>query len=106
MMTRLIRTPQRAALAIVSLFLSILFSQGAAAQTVNTTVTGVVKDPAGALIQGAKITLTDVGTKLPVNTTSNSEGFYLFNEVRSGYYTVSAEANGFKRAEIRDVKVD
>lgn len=103
---RLSRNCQRAAFAVVSLCLSLLFYQRAVAQTVNTTVTGVVKDSAGAVIPGAKVTLTDAATKLPVNTTTNNEGFYLFNEVRSGYYTVAVEANGFKKAEVRDVKVD
>lgn len=76
------------------------------AQTVNTTVTGTVKDPTGAVIAGAKVVLTDAATRLPVNTTTNQEGFYLFNDVRSGYYAVTVEADGFKKVEVRNVKVD
>lgn len=86
--------------------LCLFFTFDASAQTVNTTVTGVVKDTAGAVIPGAKVTLTDAATKLSVNTTANGEGFYLFNDVRSGYYTVAAEASGFKKTEVREVKVD
>lgn len=86
--------------------LCLFFTFNASAQTVNTTVTGVVKDTAGAVIPGAKVTLTDAATKLSVNTTANGEGFYLFNDVRSGYYTVAAEASGFKKTEVREVKVD
>ncbi|MGE0126638.1 MAG: TonB-dependent receptor [Blastocatellales bacterium] len=86
--------------------LCLFFCLNIFAQTVNTTVTGVVRDTAGALIPGAKVTLTDAATKLSVNTTANSEGFYLFNDVRSGYYTVAVEAAGFKKAEVREVKVD
>jgi len=52
------------------------------------------------------VTLTDAATKLSINTTTNGEGFYLFNDVRSGYYTVAAESTGFKKSEVRDVKVD
>ena len=103
---RLSRTCQSAAVAAVSLFLSILFYHSAAAQTINTTVTGAIKDPAGAVIQGAKVILTDGATRLSVNTTTNSDGFYLFNNVRSGYYTLAVEATGFKKAEVREVKVD
>lgn len=106
MTMRLSGTRKSTVITVVSLFLSVLFYQSAAAQAVNTTVTGVVKDPAGALVQGAKVTLTDTGTRLSVNTTSNSDGFYLFNEVRSGYYTVSVEASGFKKTQVREVKVD
>ncbi len=93
-------------LALAALILSSIFFMSAAAQTVNTTVTGTVKDPSGAVIAGAKVTLTDAATKLSVNATTNNEGFYLFNDVRSGYYTVGAEATGFKKTEVRGVKVD
>lgn len=76
------------------------------AQTVNTTVSGTVKDPTGAVIVGAKITLTDSATRLPIHATTNQEGFYLFNDVRSGYYTITVETDGFKKAEVQNVKVD
>jgi len=97
---------QSSALVSGAIVLCLLFCLNAAAQTVNTTVTGVVRDTAGAIIPGAKVTLTDAATKLSVNTTSNTDGFYLFNNVRSGYYMVAAEATGFKKSEVRDVKVD
>jgi carboxypeptidase family protein/TonB-dependent receptor-like protein len=89
-----------------AIVLCLIVCANASAQTVNSTVTGVVRDTAGAVIPGAKVTLTDAATKLSVNTTTNGEGFYLFNDVRSGYYTVAAEAAGFKKSEVRDVKVD
>src|SRR5262245_58280795 len=89
-----------------AIILCLAFCSSAAAQTVNSTLTGVVRDTAGAVIPGAKVTLTDAATRLSVNTTANSEGFYLFNEVRSGYYVVAVEATGFKKSEVRDVKVD
>ena len=94
------------ALVAAALILSSIFFMNAAAQTVNTTVTGTVKDPTGAVIAGARVVLTDAATKLSVNTTTNNEGFYLINDVRSGYYTVDVEATGFKKAEVRGVKVD
>jgi carboxypeptidase family protein/TonB-dependent receptor-like protein len=89
-----------------AIVLCLIFCANASAQTVNSTVTGVVRDTAGAVIPGAKVTLTDAATKLSVNTTTNGEGFYLFNDIRSGYYSVAVEATGFKKSEVRDVKVD
>ena len=89
-----------------AIVLCLFFCANASAQTVNSTVTGVVRDTAGAVIPGAKVSLTDAATKLSINTTTNGEGFYLFNDIRSGYYTVAAEATGFKKSEVRDVKVD
>src|SRR5215475_8388046 len=93
-------------LGAVPIILCLAFCSDVAAQTTNSTVTGVVRDTAGAVIPGAKVALTDSATKLSVNTTANSEGFYLFNDVRSGYYTVAVEATSFKKSEVRDVKVD
>src|SRR5262249_28834865 len=97
---------QFSALVPGAIVLCLLFYLNAAAQSVNSTVTGVVRDTAGAVVPGAKVILTDAATKLSINTTANSEGFYLFNDVRSGYYTVAVEAAGFKKSEVRDVKVD
>jgi len=77
-----------------------------AAQTVNATVRGTVRDESGAVVPNAKVTLTDAATRLSVTATTSSEGFYLFNDVRSGYYVIASEAGGFKRTEVREVKVD
>lgn len=106
MTTRLSISQRWAVSAIVAAILSYGFFLSAAAQTVNTTVTGTVKDAAGAIIPGAKVILTDAGTKLSVSATTNNEGFYLFNDVRAGYYTIAVEASSFKKTEVRDVKVD
>src|SRR5262249_38385018 len=97
---------QLSALVPGAIVLCLLFYLNAAAQSVNSTVTGVVRDTAGAVVPGAKVTLIDAATSLSVNTTRNSEGVYLFNEVRSGYYPVHVQATGFKKAEVRDVKED
>jgi carboxypeptidase family protein/TonB-dependent receptor-like protein len=103
---RLSLEQRMSALVSGAIVLCLVFWANASAQTVNSTVTGVVRDTAGAVIPGAKVTLTDGATKLSINTTTNGEGFYLFNDIRSGYYMVAAEATGFKKSEVRDVKVD
>ncbi len=76
------------------------------AQTVNSTVSGIVKDQTGAVLPGAKVILTDTATKLDISTTTSGEGFYLFNDVRAGLYSLTAEAPGFKKTQVREVKVD
>lgn len=91
---------------LAALLCALICLSSARAQTVNSTVTGTVKDATGAVIAGAKVTLTDAATRLPVHTTANQEGFYLFNDVRSGHYVVTVEADGFKKAEVQNVKVD
>ena len=61
----------------------------------STQLNGSVSDPSGAIIAGAKITLTDAATGLQRNATSNSAGLYQFLEVPPGDYRLAASANGF-----------
>jgi len=76
------------------------------AQSVNSNVGGTVKDQAGAVVAGAKVTLTDLSTRREVTTTTNEQGFYTFQEVRAGNYKLTAERDGFKKAEVNNVTVN
>ncbi|HEY9401362.1 MAG TPA: TonB-dependent receptor [Pyrinomonadaceae bacterium] len=71
------------------------FSLTAAAQTSRGTVSGVVTDPAGAVVSGATVTLTSTTTGLSRDTTTNEEGFYRFDAVDLGTYSVNIAASGF-----------
>ncbi len=59
---------------------------------------GLVRDASGAVVAGAKVTVTDVdrGTQLTLST--NDEGEYVASPLRIGHYTVTVEKQGFKRA--------
>lgn len=74
-------------------------------QSVNSSVTGTVKDSSGSVVPGVTIKLMDVSTKGEETTLSNHEGYFIFTDVRVGSYNVSAERTGFKRAEVRGVAV-
>ena len=63
---------------------------------VTSRVTGVVRDASGAVISGAKVTLTNEGTQIAFNTSTGSAGTYVFDAVQPGTYTVRIEAPGFK----------
>lgn len=76
------------------------------AQSFNATVSGTIKDQTGAVIAGSKVTLIDLSTLREVATTTNEQGFYLFNDVRPGRYKISAEREGFTRVEVTDVQVN
>ncbi|HEY0101455.1 MAG TPA: TonB-dependent receptor [Pyrinomonadaceae bacterium] len=71
------------------------FSLTATAQTSRGTVSGTVTDPAGAVVSGANITLTNTSTGLSRTTNTNEEGLYRFEAVDLGTYTVAIEATGF-----------
>lgn len=76
------------------------------AQSVNSTVSGTVKDQAGAVVTGAKVTLIDLSTRREVTSTTNEQGFYTIQDVRAGNYKLTAERDGFKKAEVSNVTVN
>jgi hypothetical protein len=65
------------------------------AQSIFATLTGVVSDPAQAVIPAAKITLKNASSGDIRNTVSNSEGYFTFASVPVGTYTLTVEAAGF-----------
>ncbi|MFN0084932.1 MAG: carboxypeptidase regulatory-like domain-containing protein [Blastocatellia bacterium] len=65
------------------------------AQTSRGTVSGTVTDPTGAVISGATVVLTNTATTVSRSSVANSEGFYRFDAVDLGTYTVKVTAAGF-----------
>ncbi len=65
------------------------------AQSANTSLRGVVKDPGGALVPDAKITITDKATGNALSTTSNAAGAYQFSQIPPAKYTITVNATGF-----------
>jgi len=80
--------------------LLLLASAVAHAQVSTAAVTGVVRDPAGAVIPGATITLENVDTSVPHTTVSNGAGEYVFLSINPGSYTLQASAQGFNPQKI------
>lgn len=75
--------------------LMLALATGVAAQTSRGTVSGIVTDPQGANVAGANVTLLNTGTNTTRTTTTNDEGFYRFDAVDLGNYTVTISATGF-----------
>lgn len=72
----------------------------AQAQKITGTIRGTVTDPSGAVIQGAKVTVTNEETGLTRTGDTTSAGIYAFAELPVGSYQVRVENPGFK-AEVR-----
>jgi hypothetical protein len=83
-------------LALVILGLVLIAVPGLYAQVDTGGITGTVKDASGAVIPGAKVTLTNEGTSYSVSTVSDSAGTYTFTPVKIGSYKVTAEFQGFQ----------
>jgi hypothetical protein len=57
---------------------------------------GTVNDPSGAIIAGAKVTATEVGTGFVRSVNTSVEGFYTIQSLRPSNYTLTVEAPGFR----------
>src|SRR5216683_4345910 len=75
------------------------------AQSDLGAISGFVKDPSGATVANAKITIRN-NRGVDRVATSNDSGYYTITNVPPGLYTVVAEAQGFQRYESKDNKLD
>jgi len=87
---------------VLTLFLS---STAVIAQEISTTgsIGGTVTDQTGAVIPGAKVTVT--GPTGERTTTSNDRGLFEVSGLVPGNYKVTAEQSGFKKTIVSDVVV-
>jgi iron complex outermembrane receptor protein len=69
------------------------------AQSGTGRITGVVTDPSGAVVQGAKITLRETGSGLAKVTATDQEGAWAVPVLPAGRYVVLASAPGFATAQ-------
>src|SRR2546421_5659787 len=95
-------------LAIASLLTTALFGSGPAlGQTASTgIVLGTVTDPAGGVVPGTKVELTNTSTNETKSMDSNSTGQYVFPNVVPGTYTLKFTKEGFATTVIGNIKVD
>ncbi len=66
------------------------------AQDFRSTFQGTVYDPSQASVTGAAIVLKNIETAQERSTTSNSDGFYIFQLIPPGNYEISVKAAGFR----------
>lgn len=64
-------------------------------QSASTSLRGLVKDPSGALVAGAKVTLLDATKGTTFTATSGSTGLYVFPQLPPARYTITVSAAGF-----------
>lgn len=75
------------------------------AQESRATLTGRVSDPSGATVPGATVTARNQQTNLETTVTTGDEGNYTITPLQPGIYTVSVEAQGFKRVQSDEVQL-
>jgi len=96
----------RALLPLVTISAAVLLPAMLFAQGYFGTVSGALTDTMGAVVQGAKVVLTDQQKGFTFHAMSDNAGRYLFRSIPPGVYAVSAEASGFQKAQSAALKVD
>jgi hypothetical protein len=88
---------KRIGTALVLIFgLALLMTAASAQTTVSTgSIVGTVTDASGAVVEGAKVAITNTGTAQVINLTSNSSGSYNSGALAPGDYRVRVTQKGF-----------
>ncbi len=91
-----------------SLSVSILLlcaASAAFAQAGRGSISGLVSDPAGALVAGAKVVLLNPATGVTQHTVTTGAGLYTFISLNPGIYRVTASQKGFKNVAHDNITV-
>ncbi len=78
---------------IVFVFANLAFAQGG-----TSRLSGAVTDSNGAVIEGAKVTLTNEATGISLTQMTTSGGVYSFPSLIPGKYAITVEHSGFKKS--------
>ncbi len=98
----LLRSVRRTAVVLLAIA---VWALPVAAQTSKGTVSGVVRDPMGATINHASVTVTSQDNGEKRTTTTNAEGAYRVDAVNPGIYTLHITATGFSATDVRGLNV-
>jgi hypothetical protein len=79
--------------------ISILLIPAGLAQSTFGSITGVVRDPSGAVVPAADVLVTNEGTALTRRATSSSAGLFSVPNLDIGTYKVRVSAKGFTSYE-------
>ena len=78
----------------------------ASAQTTSTSILGTVSDSSGAVISGAKVTVTATGTGVRRSELTSTTGDYNFPLLDPGEYQVTVEMAGFKTETRKSITLE
>lgn len=81
---------------------ALLFTSQMFAQLSTAALNGVVRDPTGAIVPKATVSLTAVDTAVVKTTQSNNAGEYVFTSLIPGKYTLEATAKGFSAKKVNE----
>jgi hypothetical protein len=80
------------------LCIALLLPRIAQSQSTFGDIRGTVRDPGNLAVSQAVVTLRDVDENTERETTTDDSGGYLFQNLKPGHYTLSANKTGFSRS--------
>ncbi len=87
-------------------FLFVVSTSARLSAQTSGTISGHVADSTGAVIPGANVTLTNLGTGASRSTVTTGAGDYTFPDVPPANYKVQVTHEGFKTATSQSVELD
>ena len=84
---------------ITALALMLLAATTGLGQSTSGSITGTVKDGAGAPVPDANVLVNNPATNLTRRVTTNSAGVFTATQLPPGNYTIAVEKGGFKKFE-------
>src|SRR5579871_2207757 len=75
-------------------------------QAVSGTINGFVRDPSGAVVAGANVTVTNTSTGVATAATTNEAGYYSVPRLVPGNYTARISAAHFKTLDQTGIVLD
>src|SRR6266404_4359911 len=85
--------------------LNLFVPSASPAQAGNGELTGNVRDSSEKAVPGAQVVLTEQGTNLRYESTTNDAGVYEYPSLKPGRYSLAVEKKGFDRYERQNLTV-
>ena len=95
----------KAVLATIAVLTFLLPAAAWAQGRTTGSINGTVRDASGAVVPKAGLTLIDLGTGLTFETTSGTDGGFVFPNLQPGRYTITATLTGFQPVTLQEVIV-
>jgi hypothetical protein len=84
---------------ILLLLATLIFTTFAFAQLPTGSIQGTITDPSGAVVPGAKVTISSASSGQTFNLTTSGSGSYTSGPLLPGMYTIAVTAQGFSTAQ-------
>lgn len=91
--------------AVSLLTIALIFAFSAFAQSNTGSITGVITDPAGAVVPNATVTVINQGTNEKRTVQTDNDGRYEVLSLSTGIYRIEASGTGFQTTAVKDLRL-